>query len=93
MEPQPMKIYCIWLVKVWKQILRPCKLRMQDDQIYYLNTETGTTSWDHPQDNYYRDLIAAEKREKRKERKENQGHAQENDPTSDAARANSSDRT
>lgn len=55
---------------------RPC--RTPEGDIYYFNFETNQSSWEHPLDQYYKDLYKTEKEKKRLRIKEmNQKFAQE----------------
>ena len=44
----------------WKPI------QSRDDEIFYMNLETGETSWDHPCDKYYKEMFLKEKEKKRR---------------------------
>ncbi|GMH69116.1 hypothetical protein TrRE_jg11512 [Triparma retinervis] len=43
--------------------LKPCKTT-DNDEIFYFNFATGESTWDHPCDEFYRDLYRKEKNAK-----------------------------
>ena len=58
---------------------KPCKTR--DDEIYYFNFESGESTWEHPCDEYYRNMYQTHKAQKAKKQVVETKKKRQPDPT------------
>ncbi len=68
------------LPKDWK----PCKAPGTDD-VYYFNFKTGASTWDHPCDDYYRNIFIEEKKKRKDPKVETNLKSKEHKKTSKKA--------